>query len=92
MREEWSTDVAFIYIKTPNAEDPDIFGSDYNITSQSILHEISWIEGDDEGRAPGLTQNGLDWDKEDLGKNDGVLDHLNCSGNQRNQLKQCKVQ
>ena len=73
VREEWSTDVAFIYIKTPNAEDPDIFGSDYNITSQSILHEISWIEGDDEGRAPGLTQNGLDWDKEDHGKNDGVL-------------------
>ena len=23
VREEWSTDVAFIYIKTPNAEDPD---------------------------------------------------------------------
>ena len=73
VREEWSTDVAFIYIKTPNAEDPDIFGSDYNVTSQSILHEISWIEGDDEGRAPGLKQNGLDWDKEDHGKNDGVL-------------------
>ena len=73
VREEWSTDVAFIYIKTPNAEDPDIYGSDYNITSLSILHEISWIEGDDEWRAPGLKQNGLDWDKEDHGKNDGVL-------------------
>ena len=35
VREEWSTDVAFIYIKTPNAEDPDIFGSEYNVTSQS---------------------------------------------------------
>ena len=73
VREEWSTDVAFIYIKTPNAEDPDIFGSDYNITSQSILHEISWIEGDDEKRPPGLKKNGLDWDKEDHGKKDGVL-------------------
>ena len=73
VREEWSTDVAFIYIKTPNAEDPDIFGNDYNITSMSILHEISWIEGDDEWRAPGIKQNGLDWDKEDHGKNDGVL-------------------
>ena len=73
VREEWSTDVAFIYIKTPNAEDPDIFGSDYNVTSQSILHEISWIEGDDERRPPGIKQNGLDWNKEDHGKEDGVL-------------------
>ena len=40
VREEWSTDVAFIYIKTPNAEDPDIFVSDYNVKCQSILHEI----------------------------------------------------
>jgi len=73
VREEWSTDVAFIYIKTPNAEDPELFGKDYNITSQEILHEISWIEGDDERRAPGIKQNGLDWDKEDHGKKDGVL-------------------
>jgi len=73
VREEWSTDVAFIYIKTPNAEDPELFGKEYNITSQEILHEISWIEGDDERRAPGIKQNGLDWDKEDHGKNDGVL-------------------
>ena len=48
VREEWSTDVAFIYIKTPNAEDPELFGSEYNVTNQEILHEISWIEGDDE--------------------------------------------
>ena len=31
-----------------NAEDPDIFGAEYNITSVSVLHEISWVEGDDE--------------------------------------------
>ena len=74
VREEWSTDVAFIYIKTPNAEDPDIFGSDYNVTNVDILHEISWIEGDDEKRAlQNKTKHGLDWDKEDHGKNDGVL-------------------
>lgn len=73
VREEWSTDVAFIYIKTPNAEDPELYGAEYNVTSQDILHEISWIEGDDEWRAPGIKQNGLDWDKEDRGKKDGVL-------------------
>ena len=73
VREEWSTDVAFIYIKTPNAEDPELFGSEYNVTNQEILHEISWIEGDDEYRAPGLKQNGLDWNKTDRGKEDGVL-------------------
>ncbi len=73
VREEWSTDVAFIYIKTPNAEDPDIFGEEYNITSISVLHEISWIEGDDENRADSSNRRGLDWDKEDHGKNDGVL-------------------
>jgi len=73
VREEWSTDVAFIYIKTPNAEDTDIFGADYNITSISVLHEISWIEGDDENRGDNQIKRGLDWDKEDHGKNDGVL-------------------
>ncbi len=73
VREEWSTDVGFIYIKTPNAYDPEIYGNDFNITNVDILHEISWIEGDDEKRAPDLLNNGLDWDKEDHGKNDGVL-------------------
>ena len=58
VREEWSTDVAFIYIKTPNAEDPDIFGEEYNITSVSVLHEISWIEGDDEKEHPDLNRTG----------------------------------
>ncbi len=73
VREEWSTDVGFIYIKTPNAVEPEIYGNDFNITNVDILHEISWIEGDDEKRAPDLLNNGLDWDKEDHGKNDGVL-------------------
>ena len=38
VREEWSTDVGFIYIKSPNAEDPDFFGQEYNITNVDILH------------------------------------------------------
>ena len=74
VREEWSTDVGFIYIKTLNAEpDGPEFYPDHNITNVDILHEISWIEGDDERRSPGFKQNGLDWDKEDAGKKDGVL-------------------
>jgi len=73
VREEWSTDVGFIYIKTPNAYDPDIFGAEYNITNVDILHEISWIEGDDEKTSPGLKKSGVDWNKEDHGKQDGVL-------------------
>jgi len=73
VRSEWSTDVGFIYIKTPNAYDPNVYGDDFNITNVDILHEISWIEGDDEKRAPGVESNGLDWDKEDHGINDGVL-------------------
>ena len=43
VRGEWSTDVAFIYIKTPNAEDPDIFGADYNITSMSVFNIASFF-------------------------------------------------
>ena len=85
VREEWSTDVGFIYIKTQNAECDYSLPLDHpeqcdrpndildNITNVNILHEISWIEGDDEKRAPGLKQNGLDWDKNDHGESDGVL-------------------
>jgi predicted RND superfamily exporter protein len=73
VRSEWSTDVGFIYIKTPNAYDPDLYGDDFNITNADILHEISWIEGDDENIKDGYQKRGLDWDKEDHGINDGVL-------------------
>ena len=73
VREEWSTDVGFIYIKTPNADDPALFGDDYNVTNVDILHEISWIEGDDENRDDSQTKRGLDWNKLDHGKEDGVL-------------------
>ncbi|MDP6865106.1 MAG: MMPL family transporter [Candidatus Poseidoniaceae archaeon] len=74
VREEWSTDVAIIYVQTRNVEDPLIFTNDTsNISNVDIMHELSWIEGDDEIRGPGLTDNGIDWDKEDHGRNDGVL-------------------
>lgn len=74
VRTEWSTDIGIIYIQTRNAENPDIFTNETsNITNVDILHEISWIEGDDERRAPGLDNNGIDSDKEDHGRNDGVL-------------------
>ena len=73
VREEWSTDVGFIYIKSPNAEDPDLFGDEYNITNVDILHEISWIEGDDENIRDSSTRRGLDWNKTDHGEQDGVL-------------------
>ena len=73
VREEWSTDVGFIYIKSPNAFQPEIYGDDFNITNVDILHEISWIEGDDERRSPGFEKNGIDWNKTDHGEEDGVL-------------------
>jgi len=85
VREEWSTDVGFIYIKTQNAECDYTLPLDHpeqcdrpndvldNITNVNVLHEISWIEGDDEKRSPGIKQNGLDWDKNDHGESDGVL-------------------
>jgi hypothetical protein len=85
VREEWSTDVGFIYIKTQNAKCDYSLSLDHpeqcdrpndvldNITNVNVLHEISWIEGDDEKRSPGIKQNGLDWDKNDHGESDGVL-------------------
>tara|TARA_B100001540_G_scaffold317667_1_gene352028 strand:+ start:1562 stop:4414 length:2853 start_codon:yes stop_codon:yes gene_type:complete len=76
VRQEWSTDIAIIYIQTRNAEDPNTFGNETsNISNVDIMHEISWIEGDDEGESwgPGILNRGIDWDKTDRGKNDGVL-------------------
>ena len=44
VREEWSTDITVIYIRTENAFD---MSSDANITDKAILDVISWVEGDD---------------------------------------------
>ena len=44
VRTEWSTDLAVIYITTPNANNPN---DTTNITDEVVLNEISWLEGDD---------------------------------------------
>ncbi len=74
VRGEWSTDIGIIYIQTENAKDPENYGNTSNISNVQILHEISWIEGDNEYNGqPGISKSGIDWDKEDHGRNDGVL-------------------
>ncbi|MBR60927.1 MAG: hypothetical protein CMA84_06905 [Euryarchaeota archaeon] len=71
VREEWSTDISVIYIQSPNVEFPG--DNSTNITNVNILREISWIEGDDENRGESDLKRGIDWNKEDRGKDDGVL-------------------
>jgi hypothetical protein len=70
VRTEWSTDLAVIYIRTPNAFNPN---DTTNITNEAILNEISWIEGDDRNIDGDSTGRGMDYDKDDHGRNDGVL-------------------
>jgi predicted RND superfamily exporter protein len=74
VREEWSTDIAVIYIQTDNARLGGGLGD--NITDETILREISWIEGDDDNKnntnLP-LTGRGMDPEKADYGGIDGVL-------------------
>ena len=43
VREEWSSDITVIYIRTDNAFD---LSSEANITDKEILDVISWVEGD----------------------------------------------
>lgn len=72
VREEWSTDIAVIYIQTDNAQLGGGLGD--NITDEKILKEISWVEGDDDNVGAGsFTGRGMDPDKEDYGALDGVL-------------------
>jgi len=74
VREEWSTDIAVIYIQTDNARLGGGLGD--NITDEMILREISWIEGDDDNKnntnLP-FTGRGMDPEKADYGSIDGVL-------------------
>ena len=70
VRTEWSTDLAVIYITTPNANNPN---DTTNITDEAILNEISWLEGDDRNIGGDSTSRGMDFDKTDHGRNDGVL-------------------
>ena len=70
VREEWSTDLTVIYIRTENAFD---LSSDSNITDKDILDVISWVEGDDNNVGGDSISRGIDYDKNDNGRNDGVL-------------------
>ena len=70
VEKEWSTDIAIIYIQTPNAFSTN---NVENITSESYLREISWVEGDDHNIGGDSTGRGIDYDKIDHGENDGVM-------------------
>ena len=70
VREEWSTDITVIYIRTNNAFD---MSSDANITDKEILDVISWVEGDANNVNGDSISRGIDYDKNDNGENDGVL-------------------
>ena len=70
VREEWSTDITVIYIRTENAFDSS---SESNITDKEILDIISWVEGDDNNVGGDSISRGIDYDKNDHGRNDGVL-------------------
>lgn len=70
VEKEWSTDIAIIYVQTPNAHNTR---DTVNITSQDYLREISWVEGDDHNLGGDSTGRGIDYDKNDHGENDGVL-------------------
>jgi predicted RND superfamily exporter protein len=72
VREGWSTDIVMLYIHTDNAiENPNERGSE-NVTDVAILTQLSYLEGDDES-LQGNYQRGLDWNKEDRGREDGVV-------------------
>ena len=62
VREEWSTDITVIYIRTENAFD---MSSDSNITDKDILDVISWVEGDDYNVGGDSISRGIDYDKKD---------------------------
>ena len=61
VREEWSTDIAIIYVQTDNARlEEDLV----TISPQkSVLRQMSWVEGDDENADRSSTQRGIDWNK-----------------------------
>ena len=70
VRTEWSTDIAIIYVRTPNAFDT---ANTLNITNEAFLNEISWVEGDDNNvNGAGSTGRGIDYSKDDHGRDDGV--------------------
>ena len=86
VREEWSTDVMVIYVETGNAFNPynpeTGKGDDTNITDRRVLLEMSRIEGDAyHGKEyfEGPHHGALDWNKDDRGKEDGIVFVLSVS-------------
>ena len=80
VREEWSTDITVIYIKSNNADPPvdennkpEWDKGETNITDKEVLEIISWVEGDDRNVGGDSISRGIDYDKNDNGRNDGVL-------------------
>ena len=80
VREEWSTDITVIYIKSNNADpaiddngNPEWIKGDANITDKAVLDVISWVEGDANNVGGDTKSRGIDYDKNDNGRNDGVL-------------------
>ncbi len=80
VREEWSTDITVIYIKSNNADppldendSPEWIKGETNITDKEMLEIISWVEGDDKNVGGDSISRGIDYDKDDNGRNDGVL-------------------
>ena len=72
VREGWSTDIVMLYIHTDNAIENRNKRGDENVTNIEILTQLSYLEGDDESRQ-GNYERGLDWNKEDRGRQDGVV-------------------
>ncbi|MDP6906365.1 MAG: MMPL family transporter [Candidatus Thalassarchaeaceae archaeon] len=72
VREGWSTDIVLLYIHTDNAIHDETLRGEENITDANILKQLSYLEGDDEG-TQGNYERGLDWNKEDRGREDGVV-------------------
>ncbi|PDH26053.1 MAG: hypothetical protein CND85_03630 [Marine Group II euryarchaeote MED-G33] len=79
VREGWSTDIVMLYIHTDNAIHgatrgtcEEIDNCEHNVTSVTVLNQLSYLEGDDDS-GQGNYARGLDWDKDDRGRNDGVV-------------------
>jgi predicted RND superfamily exporter protein len=71
VREEWSTDLAIIYVQTSNAVLGG--GRGENISDEAVLREMSWVEGDADNADGGPRSRGIDWSKTDHGRDDGIL-------------------
>ena len=72
VRTEWTTDVVIVYLTTTNKELGGGLGE--NVTDVRVLEEMSQIEGDDRP-----SNNGMDFDRTDRGRMDGIIWTLSIS-------------